>query len=403
VGIAEVTDKLINNHNMLIAASLCSRFRTPKSGCSICADLCPVDAIVISEKGAAIESGCIGCGVCVSVCPNGAFRTKGNDDEKIIGEIMEKVKAQGREGVSLTSFRISCERGDNGADLIVPCLGRLIEAMLIEPIKAGFSGVEISQPECEQCPNSKAALHIDRIIDRGAELYEMVGAGRNRISVKRIPLCPLSNKPGKSVSRREFLSVFKTKAAEAAVTSLPEIGTKKEEKETFVDTLNKRHENFKRSLLIRALEGFSSSKEVYISATDAMLADIEVSSKCTACGVCAALCPTGALTQKWENEQFYLNFKPLQCTNCRVCTGTCMPGAIKMKEKARLNYLLENAEFRVLEAKRKTCSVCRMDFVQAEGIRFSDMPGESDICPLCINRHEKQMAVIQGCFIKSGG
>ncbi|MBI5213079.1 MAG: hypothetical protein HY957_06870, partial [Nitrospirae bacterium] len=159
MGVAEVADKIINKHNMLIETSLCSRFRTPKSGCSLCADMCPADAIDVSEEGAVIKGGCLDCGVCVSACPNGVFRMKDNDDEKISGEMREKF---GKERV----FGISCQRGDNSADFKVPCLGRLTEAMLLEPIKAGVSNIEISRPECERCPNSKASLNIDRIISR---------------------------------------------------------------------------------------------------------------------------------------------------------------------------------------------------------------------------------------------
>ena len=59
MGIAgRAADTIINNKHVLIEASLCTRFRTPKSDCSICADLCPMSAISISENGAEIKGGC---------------------------------------------------------------------------------------------------------------------------------------------------------------------------------------------------------------------------------------------------------------------------------------------------------------------------------------------------------
>ena len=393
MGITEVADKIINKHNMLIEASLCSRFRTPKSGCSMCADLCPVDAISISDKGPEITGECTDCGVCLSVCPNGAFRMKGSSDEKIIGEIRKKT------GNSV--FSITCQRGYAGADLLVPCLGRLTEAMLLEPIRAGVSNIEISRPECEGCPNSKASSNIDRIINNVSAVYGMAGIEKDRLIIKRIPLQPLSKMPEKAVSRREFFSAFRAKAAEVAVTSLPDVGTEREEKETFIGAIAKKAENFKRKLLIRALEGFPSSKETRMPSTGAMLAEIEVSSGCTGCGVCATLCPAGALTQKQENGKFYLSFKPALCVNCRVCAETCMPGAIKIKDAARLNYLMENAEIGLFETERKTCSICGLDFVQTAGEAQTSEFGGSDICPLCISRHKKQMAFIQNGFIKA--
>ncbi|MCL4456459.1 MAG: 4Fe-4S dicluster domain-containing protein [Nitrospirae bacterium] len=394
MGVVEAADKIINNHHILIEASLCSRFRTPKSECALCADSCPAGAIDISEEGSEIKAGCMDCGVCISACPNGVFRMKERDDEKIIAEIREK---SGKEKV----FGISCQRGDNSADLMVPCLGRLSEAMLLEPIKAGVLNIEISRPECGGCPNSKASSNIDRIINNVSAVYGMAGIEKDRLIIKRIPLQPLSKMPEKAVSRREFFSAFRAKAAEVAVTSLPDVGTE-EEKETFIGAIARKPENFKRKLLIYALDGFSSSKETNVPSTDAMLAELEVSSGCTGCGVCATLCPAGALTQKQEDGKFSLSFKPALCVNCRVCEETCLPKAVKIKETARLNYLLEDAEIKVFETERNACSVCGMDFVAAtESLQISGEPGTNDICPLCVSRHKKQMAFIQNGFIKA--
>ncbi len=175
---------------------------------------------------------------------------------------------------------------------------------------------------------------------------------------------------------------------EAAAASLPEVETTGDEKKTFVEVINKRPENFKRRLLIQALKGFPSLKEVHMPSADAMLSEIEVSSKCTACGVCATLCPAGALAKERKDEEFCLSFNPGLCTGCRVCVETCMTKAIQIKETARLNYLLDDTWIKVFEAKKKTCSVCRMDFVD----------NGSDICPLCMDRHKRQMAAIQQLF-----
>jgi ferredoxin len=41
------------------------------TGCGVCADACPMDAISIIEPDSAKlrEDACIGCGVCTHVCP----------------------------------------------------------------------------------------------------------------------------------------------------------------------------------------------------------------------------------------------------------------------------------------------------------------------------------------------
>ena len=390
VGIAgRVADTIINNNQyVLIEASLCTRFRTPKSDCSICADLCPMSAISISENGAEIKGECIGCGVCSAACPNGAFMVKERNDKKIIQEIGSKPT-----GPEARIFRISCERGDASSDLIVSCLGRLTDVLLLEPIRMGASKIEIVQPSCSECPSVKAASHLNGIIQRTLYLYDMLGIERDRIYKKEIPLQGLIKMPEKTVSRRELFGAIRKNAMGVAAASIPDFennekGTAKE----FRDVIQQRPENLKRTLLLESLRNFSQEngmlKAVYVNANDAILAEIEVTSECTACGVCAALCPTGAITQAQTEDLFSLSFNPHLCTNCQVCVKACMHKAINIKESTLLNLLLKQKEVKLFEGKRKACAACELDFIDKG----------SDICPLCIDRHKRQTSAVEMLF-----
>ena len=406
MGIVErVTDKIIGNHNLHTEGSLCSRFRTLKSGCSLCADVCPAGAISLSGKGPEITGGaCIGCGVCLSVCPNGVFTMKEGGDEEIIDEMVKAAERYGMEEAK--EFLISCQRGECNADLLVPCLGRLTEALLIEPVRQGFSKMTVFRPECAECPNSKASSHFDRTITRVLVLFEMLGIARESLAVRRMPLQPLAKRPEEPVSRRELFSALRTKAAEMAVAALPEAGGKgNAEEQTFLEAISKKPGNLKRTLLLRSLGMFTPVKEVFIPSEEAILAEISVSSQCTACGVCATLCPTGALTQAWNDKRFLLSFRPSLCTNCGICAETCMPEAVTAGKTARLNGLMEDKEVNVFEAVKKTCPVCGMDFIPpSEGRQVMEAAAAlPDACPLCLDRHKKHMALLKNGFLKWGG
>lgn len=401
----KIADKIINNHHMAIESRLCSRFRTPKSGCSLCADLCPVNTISISEKGAEIQGGCIDCGVCISACPNGAFMFNGRDDKKIIGEIDAKVKGHG-----LKVFRVSCEHGEGSADVTVPCLSSLTEALLLAPVKAGVSTIEILRPSCEKCPNKKAAPHLDRVVKNVRSIYEMLGIKKESILVagtefaenKNSELRSASGGPNSelnTISRREFFGSVRHKAMEVAAASIPDVENKGNgNKELFREAIQKKSENAKRMLLLEfimemgsRLNGlrFTDGKAEAVS-DGSIIAELEVSSKCTACGVCATLCPTGAISQQWTEGHYTLSYKPALCTNCSVCVSACMPRAIKIKDKASLSLLLEMDEVSLFKASRKMCAVCRNNFIG----------GDSEICPLCMHMHNKQMAAVKNLFKK---
>ncbi len=419
MGIVEkAVNTLVNNHHIMVEISLCSRFRTPKSDCSLCADVCPANAIEISDRGAEIKEGCIDCGVCYSACPSGALRIKGRDDHKIIGEIKdtlkrkledEKIKRDEERNFTISqplNFSISCNHGVAKADLVLSCLSRLTEVLLLEPVRIGISGIEILRPSCDDCPSAKASPQLEKVIQQTRYLYELIGL-RNVLHVTRCAFSPL--RPGtqilasagtepKILSRRELFKSLGVKAAGIAADSIPAIEQKdKGNGEVFREAIQNRPENLKRTLLSESIKGFVSENPpsppfskggkggFEVPSKEALLAELEVTSGCTGCGVCATLCPTGAIIQKITEDRFYLYFRPDLCTNCEVCVKTCMPHAVNIKEKVLLNLILEQGERRIFEAGKKKCLVCRLDFI-----------GSSDnICPLCINNHKKQMATIQ--------
>ena len=43
------------------------------TGCGLCEDACPVDAIEVKEEKAFVSDDCVECGVCVDECPNKAI------------------------------------------------------------------------------------------------------------------------------------------------------------------------------------------------------------------------------------------------------------------------------------------------------------------------------------------
>jgi heterodisulfide reductase subunit A len=73
------------------------------SGCRICNDLCPYNAISFVEAdgvSAINPAMCQGCGTCVAACPAGAISGSGFSDEQILAQI-EGLLRVGADGLSL--------------------------------------------------------------------------------------------------------------------------------------------------------------------------------------------------------------------------------------------------------------------------------------------------------------
>jgi len=51
--------------------------------------------------------------------------------------------------------------------------------------------------------------------------------------------------------------------------------------------------------------------------------------KCTHCGACTAVCPTGALSI--QRPEMYVNFDQKKCSVCELCLPACPPRAMEIR------------------------------------------------------------------------
>ncbi|RJX30512.1 MAG: hypothetical protein C4525_12320 [Desulfarculus sp.] len=364
-----------------VAGSLCSRFRTTKSDCALCEEVCPKQAVRLSNEGPVISEQCVGCGACYAICPTAAFDLPARADLAIIEEMRDSDDPRPEQ-----PYAISCRRADTTAELVLPCLGRLTEALLVEPMGLGASAVEIRRPACEKCSLTKAVTSLDLVLQRARGLYEMVGLAGGQLRERRVALRAAKQSAPPDVSRRGFVGALGKGALGLASLAIPTPEAKQAQPPAdFRKILAERPENRKRSALLESLKGFSPARTMAVPAQNALLADIVVSRKCSACGTCVLLCPTMAISLIEREESFCLTFRPAQCVNCRVCRQVCNQEALDFKAEATLNSLLGDREKTLLQAPQKTCPVCRGRYLGGDDMEF---------CPLCLDRVRKQQSML---------
>jgi ferredoxin len=76
-------------------------------------------------------------------------------------------------------------------------------------------------------------------------------------------------------------------------------------------------------------EGVNFLKQNGIQVKNASREVRRVSSKCTHCGACTAVCPTGALTIR--RPEMEVDFDQEKCSICEQCVTACPPRAMEVR------------------------------------------------------------------------
>lgn len=380
---------------------LCSRFRTTKSHCISCATVCPAPgAVQFAGESAEITDACIGCGACASACPNGAIRLKESDPQ-----LVERIRNGVRSG---EAFCIACPRSQGKADLVVPCLGRLTEALLLEPIRGGAARVELLDPGCSGCALKPAAPQWESTLFLARALCEAAGFAADRVGRVAVPvgkpeMRKASEPPEPPNPRRAMFRAiaekWKTTGSDAA-TEGGETGreTGRDADEPYRDAVQRHHENPKRMALLQVLRALPGAvarpktKTKTLPAAGLPLADVAVDSRCVGCNVCETLCPVGALRHAQADgayEVYELDFSPALCTGCGVCVAACFHQAIRIRETVDLSVLFGQPSIPLISAPRRICQSCRESFL-----------GEaSDYCTACSVSGDRRDAIARRFFL----
>jgi len=327
------------------------------SRCERCVQACPEDALRIEDGelgGPPLvnASGCTACSACLDVCPSGALSLDGHDPGTLACRLGATLQVD--DGQAAPALVFACQSaveplhhlGERGGlpgwlALELTCLGGVGSAWYLAALAAGAPTVQVLP--CARCRGgaslAEAVLFTRRLLEAMGDTNAARRVGvlpesgsRLRRAVRAAEgLIPMgSGQPG----RIPHDSATATSAQVAAWA---------------VGTLE--------SALTAGVEHDTGSRPRVVLGPGAPLGSVRAAEGCTACGVCARTCPTGALTLASGSAVTELVLDPSACTGCGVCVQTCPENVLDVIPGVHLD-LLAGGSLPIAAVPVTTCVDC---------------------------------------------
>lgn len=283
---------------------------TKATGCTVCADVCPHDAIRIRRRVDIDPVDCTGCGICVSACPSHALTARGS--------------------ATPANVALRCSEVAGNAPSVV-CLGRLLPTDLLR-LADPDGVVRLGHGACAECRIGSA--EVPQLVRDSAERAENVAAtlGRTlRVELEQVDTLDvtLSDRP---MSRRDLLRSGSMGAQRVTASALaplerlagddPASDGRPELPAAWSDTL-----------ALYDAAGLAPDTLV-----PARLPYVEEG--CIFCPACTAVCPTDAIQRRFDDDgTTTLWLEPRRCIGCDACVSACPVHVVGMDEPVRWERL----------------------------------------------------------------
>lgn len=311
--------KLISEDHPTIEYNHCTNSRQSRKPCTVCKDVCPKDVI---DPGRVIDwDNCGNCNICVSQCPSRAIKSSAIN----LGKLLELYESNAGHLV------IACRHRESGADLKLYCLAstpwEVIAYLALE------KQVVILQTGCEDCADN-GCLSVFRDTMGRVELF----LGKERFdrqihwTQEELPAAPL-------MSRREMFSLLGKRARNMARKVIPDDGSVPMDGMIY------------RRLLTKRLKGQHADGGRQVSGWNTRV----FTERCWGCGICAKVCPHGALAVVEAEGHRFAAHALWKCESCGICESVCLETGMG---GVRVAYVTDPTEPVLTELTSGTCSAC---------------------------------------------
>ncbi len=337
-------------------------------GCRRCAEACPVDALTISADGPAITSFCTDCARCAAACPTDALALAHFPAPDAPRKISDTV--------FIDCLKVPPSMSPENS-IRVPCLGGISTGWLLtlQNRIGDFTITALDRGWCTDCnAGDKSRFSATATITDAARLLGEAGTPESLLPrIKQRPLpadqMPAAIPPALAeavMSRRAFFSRAISGVAGAATS------TQIQGPGLHAPSLHK-HGHVMPAEQLRRLAALTNISHRHARPLpSSALPNVAISQDiCRNHGVCAAVCPTGALAKHDNDGAEGIRFKALLCTDCGQCARACPEHAVRIflaAETAPVRWETDLTSHEI-----KICTTCEDE--------FSGVPG--NVCTAC--------------------
>ena len=330
----------IDRSKVVLQTQACLHALGNFSNCQACFTVCPLDAIRAGKPPSLDETKCISCLACLPVCPAGVFRA--DDAIPNLLNCTARIEAQSIE--LLCENHPKPERGLKDSDAAVRikgCLAGTGSGGYLGLLALGLETVIVRTDACSDCSLGALQSQIETQIHNAHTLLtpwklenslQISGSIEPHDLVER-PIWESSNPP---LSRRDLfrMATRQGQVAAARVLAADQTGGGK-------------HASRERQRTLAAISHLPepAAERSRLSLEGMGFGMLQILETCTACGVCARACPTGALQFATEADQhFQLTFRSEICNACGACTAVCRAEAIELQDAPTFEQVFANPE-----------------------------------------------------------